>query len=251
MKIGYYSDLHIDTHSERSCLEPLLFAVKNYDVVVIAGDISNCIVESLAFMLDLAIRTPSTNFVFVLGNHEYYSRSYDIVQGIIYKFIDSNETSNLHILDNSYIYINDYMFIGGTCWSDFNCRNSKSMTTAAYCMNDFNYIADFSPIDCVELHNEFLKFFQSTVNRNSKCKKIIVTHHAPSFLSISPNFAHSYKINGAYASNLESLIEEANPVLWIHGHVHDSFNYELYNTTVKCNPRGAGKGNKNFTYFPK
>ena len=26
--------------------------------------------------------------------------------------------------------------------------------------------------------------------------------------------------------------------LWIHGHMHESFNYEVYGTRVVCNPRG-------------
>ena len=26
--------------------------------------------------------------------------------------------------------------------------------------------------------------------------------------------------------------------LWIHGHMHESFDYEIYGTQVVCNPRG-------------
>jgi len=26
--------------------------------------------------------------------------------------------------------------------------------------------------------------------------------------------------------------------LWVHGHMHDSFDYEIYDTRVACNPRG-------------
>ena len=26
--------------------------------------------------------------------------------------------------------------------------------------------------------------------------------------------------------------------LWVHGHMHDPFDYEIYGTRVVCNPRG-------------
>jgi len=26
--------------------------------------------------------------------------------------------------------------------------------------------------------------------------------------------------------------------LWVHGHMHESFDYEIYGTRVVCNPRG-------------
>lgn len=39
-------------------------------------------------------------------------------------------------------------------------------------------------------------------------------------------------------STFEPLIEKGRPALWIHGHTHDAFDYELYGTKVVCNPRG-------------
>ena len=38
--------------------------------------------------------------------------------------------------------------------------------------------------------------------------------------------------------DLDALIEDCGPTLWIHGHVHDSFEYTIGRTTVTCNPRG-------------
>jgi pyruvate carboxylase len=41
----------------------------------------------------------------------------------------------------------------------------------------------------------------------------------------------------AFASDLAALVRE--PVkLWIHGHTHESMDYELNGTRVVCNPRG-------------
>ena len=32
--------------------------------------------------------------------------------------------------------------------------------------------------------------------------------------------------------------QKENPVLWCHGHVHDSFDYKVGNTSVYSNPQG-------------
>ena len=33
--------------------------------------------------------------------------------------------------------------------------------------------------------------------------------------------------------------------LWVHGHTHDSFDYEVNGTRVLCNPRGYAKDGRN------
>ena len=48
----------------------------------------------------------------------------------------------------------------------------------------------------------------------------------------------------AFASNLDALIEERRPALWVHGHTHTSFDYEFAGgTRVICNPKGYGNEN--------
>ena len=34
------------------------------------------------------------------------------------------------------------------------------------------------------------------------------------------------------------MIEIKQPSLWLHGHTHESFDYNIKNTRVVCNPRG-------------
>jgi len=43
-------------------------------------------------------------------------------------------------------------------------------------------------------------------------------------------------LSAAFASNLDHLVERAD--LWIHGHTHDNFDYQLGRCRVVCNPRG-------------
>ena len=42
----------------------------------------------------------------------------------------------------------------------------------------------------------------------------------------------------AFASNLENLMDGDRAVLWVHGHMHESFDYDIYGARVVCNPRG-------------
>jgi hypothetical protein len=44
-------------------------------------------------------------------------------------------------------------------------------------------------------------------------------------------------ISCAYASHLDSFIEEHEPLLWIHGHIHHSQDYLIGRTRIVSNPR--------------
>ena len=63
--------------------------------------------------------------------------------------------------------------------------------------------------------------------------------------SIHPRWRTS-ALNGAFASDLERVIERHQPQLWIHGHVHDAVDTLLGETRVLANPRGyPGEGRRN------
>ena len=68
-------------------------------------------------------------------------------------------------------------------------------------------------------------------------KTVVITHHAPSEKSVHPRYANNL-LTPAFASDLEDLMEGDRVALWIHGHTHDVFDYEVYGTRVVCNPRG-------------
>jgi Icc-related predicted phosphoesterase len=68
-------------------------------------------------------------------------------------------------------------------------------------------------------------------------RTIVVTHHAPSIKSNVDQY-RSDRLSAAFASNMEDFILEHQPRLWIHGHTHESFDYQIGKTRVVCNPRG-------------
>jgi len=50
-----------------------------------------------------------------------------------------------------------------------------------------------------------------------------------------------------YANELDLLIEDKKPALWLHGHTHESRDYKIGKTRIICNPRGyPGAVNPNF-----
>jgi len=68
-------------------------------------------------------------------------------------------------------------------------------------------------------------------------KTVVVTHHAPSSRSVHPVYAQDL-LTPAFASNLEDLMDGDRVALWLHGHMHESYDYDVFGTRVICNPRG-------------
>ena len=53
-------------------------------------------------------------------------------------------------------------------------------------------------------------------------------------------------LSPAFVSNLSEIIDPRQPALWVHGHVHTSFDYRVGATRVLCNPHGYGAENPDF-----
>jgi Icc-related predicted phosphoesterase len=53
---------------------------------------------------------------------------------------------------------------------------------------------------------------------------------------VHPRYANDL-LTPAFASNLETMMDGDGPALWVHGHMHESYDYKIYGTRVVCNPR--------------
>ena len=71
----------------------------------------------------------------------------------------------------------------------------------------------------------------------------------PSIRSIADRYK-SDPVSPAFASNMDDFILEHQPRLWIHGHIHESFDYEIGKTRVVCNPRGYASTEENKGFRP-
>ncbi|MDH4313123.1 MAG: hypothetical protein OEW57_15985, partial [Gammaproteobacteria bacterium] len=56
--------------------------------------------------------------------------------------------------------------------------------------------------------------------------------------------------SGSLGSDYDALIEDCGPALWIHGHVHESFDYRIGRTAIACNPRGYLRCGENARFDP-
>ena len=157
--------------------------------------------------------------------------------------------TSVHYLECNAIVIDDVRFVGTTLWTNFaiyaQSRRDVDITMRATenVVTDFRVIqkdgSRFTPEESVKIFCASARFLAATLAERFDGKTVVVTHHAPSPLSIHHKYA-GHILNGAVASNLEYFMQGPTaPALWIHGHAHDSFDYTVNGITrVVANPRG-------------
>lgn len=229
MKIHVLSDLHIE-------FGDFTMPETDADVLVLAGDISVGM-DAFEWIAKQGIEIP---VVYVLGNHEYYRHEIGLAQEL-----KRQAGNNIHVLDKDMIVIDGVRFLGCTLWTDFlifgQADKPFSMRHANGGMADFHVITMkgrcFSPDDSIALHEAERKWLESQLSFAFDGATVVVTHHFPSAKSIHPRFA-SDMLTPAFGSDLEYMMNADKVALWVHGHTHDAFDYEVQGTRVVCNPRG-------------
>lgn len=159
----------------------------------------------------------------------------------------------MHFLENDTITIGGVLFVGATLWTDYRIEGHQqlAMVHARERMNDHRQIAlqtnpwkRFLPTDAHRLHQDSRRFIEASLAA-VEGRTVVVTHHLPLAASVPARFKGDM-INAAYASDLATTIELGSPALWVHGHTHDSCDYQIGKTRVMCNPRGYDGENAEF-----
>lgn len=223
IKLQIVSDLHLEFHADggKSFLQRL--RGKEVDVLLLAGDIHNFrkIREILSIFCD-----NYREVIYVLGNHELYYSSFESVREILQSA--SAQISNLHVLDNRVKTIRGKQFLGTTLWFPYQRDNERYESK----MNDFGLIEDFR--DHVYDENRLAQeFLEEAVTPGS----VVITHHLLSSKSILPKYQDD-PLNRFFLCPMDQLVKEKRPILLIHGHTHESLDYQLDGTRVLCNPLG-------------
>ena len=241
MKIHLHSDLHLEFGD---------LVLPGGDVLILAGDILTA--YHITKNGDLGKRYKAflnrcgkdyNQILMIPGNHEAYGDNINKVVKKVTPFIPKN----CYFTDMGEFVIGDWVFLMTTLWSDFDKNNPIAMFNAQTSMNDFHLIRygkdheKFTPLTASLIHTEQKSWLKKRLAKLRDKNVFVITHHAPSFASVTEKNKHS-NINGAYASELSELILD-NPQIkyWVHGHMHDSVNYEIGNTKVIANPRGYFK----------
>jgi hypothetical protein len=186
-----------------------------------------------------------------MGNHEHYHGDFAKSQKLIQDFFDGEDLSNIHLLEKSSWEYQDYLFIGGTLWTDFNKGDHLTLFHAKQAMNDFRGVRNshvhfykFIPEHAMEDHMRMKDYIRHVIdNRRAVGERsdrvIVVGHHSPSRVSTHPRYQNEHLMNGCYSSNMEEFILDRPEIaLWTHGHTHEDFDYQIGSTRIVCNPRG-------------
>jgi Icc-related predicted phosphoesterase len=235
-----FSDLHADVFAPR----PITIAT-DVDVVVVAGDV--CEGATHAFACLRRIVPMQQPIVMVLGNHEFYRRCWPD------ELAEARQQAPLygvHLLENDTVVIDGVRFIGCSLWTDYRLFGEHNVThamnTASNGLNDHRRIKwskqpwlRFRPQEALLLHSRSRAFIEQTLTTPFDGPTVVVTHHAPHVGSLHPRYAQEL-LSAAFVSDLSAVIEAGQPDLWIHGHVHSSFDYHVGKTRVICNPHGYG-----------
>lgn len=232
MKIQIASDLHLE-YLEKPFPRYRIIEPADADVLVIAGDIHRT-TEAIAAFADWPVPV-----IYVHGNHEIYFAEYsDQIQNMR----TASVGSQVHYLEKDEYVLQGVRFLGCCLWTDYLLESGDplaAMAEAQAKLKDHEAIRTgnglFTAQDALDIHQDSRAWLEMKLDEAFDGPTVVVTHHGPHPESVHPRFAGSL-LNAAFVSDLAPLMGKA--ALWIHGHVHDSFDYEVSGTRIVANPRG-------------
>lgn len=227
MKLHLMSDLHLEHMKDAGTKFLSRLDPGDADALVLAGDILSLAWLSAGRVLQRFVDAYKRVF-YLPGNHEFYNTDPDeATRGLRHL---AAGIPGFTVLDQSQEPV-EFMgrrFLGCTLW--FPQQWDDMMYREQ--LTDFDLIKHAVPW-CYEQHNAGLEHLK----RHMREGDIVVTHHAPHPGSIHRRFK-GHSINRFFACDLEPLILERKPLLWMHGHMHDPFDYKVGDTRIVCNPKG-------------
>jgi Icc-related predicted phosphoesterase len=252
MIINLVSDIHTEFGYQ---------ALPGGDVLILAGDI--CEARTLRNELHSTKALPYTpgklnaydffyhecakykKVFYVMGNHEHYRGRFDKTKALLESMMPPNVT----ILENEVVEYEGVMFMGATMWTNLNNGDSLTMYHIKNMMNDYKVIQFHDTVKDVyhklppevtfKTHVHSMQYFREMLSIHRDKPFVVITHHAPSFMSVNDRFRNDRTMNGGYASDLsEDILDNENIRVWVHGHMHDPVDYKIGETRVLANPRG-------------
>jgi Icc-related predicted phosphoesterase len=229
MKLHALSDLHIE-------YADFTIPQTDADVIILAGDIG----VGLGGLDWVKTQTMDKPVLYVPGNHEYYQHEISLLTQL-----RESAPPDVYVLDNDMVEIAGVRFLGCTLWTDFDYFGETdrffALQNARKNMADFELIRHegkpFRPEDSIRLHEYSRDWLKCMLDEPFPGKTVVISHHAPASGSVHPRYARNL-LTPAFVSNLEHLMDSSRVALWVHGHMHDACDYEVYGTRVICNPRG-------------
>mgnify|MGYP002624729395 CR=1 FL=1 len=236
MKIQFVSDLHLELADNSRYLQQHPLPVTG-DVLLLAGD--TIYLEQEHLMKHPFWQWASEHYervIAVSGNHEYYA---------FYDLATVNPSRRWELFPNVHIYSNtvehlwsDIDIICSTLWAHIDLPNAYY--TEQY-VSDFHRIVynnhRLTATDFNREHDRCVAFIKESVAASHAKIKLVLTHHVPSPLVMSDEFAGS-RINGAFVADLTEFIKHSDIDFWIFGHSHRTLCDLIGHTQVLSNQLG-------------
>ena len=213
------------------------------DVVILAGDVARP-QQAMAWAKQFTVPV-----IYVPGNHEYYAGS---LSSTLASLRELSSGSHVHVLEQDELRLGGVRFLGCTLRTDFRLlvtesERAASMAMASQTIRDFSRIrlnddgdALFTPELSRQMFDQSVAWFEKKFAEPFDGTTVVVSHHAPSTGSINSKYEGS-PLNACFVSDIAAQLRRWDAALWIHGHLHDSYDYPVGNTRVVCNPRGYAR----------
>ena len=244
MVLQYCSDLHLEfpqneVYIKANRIKPV------GDILILAGDIT--LFTRLGRQKDF-FNYISDSFeaaYWIPGNHEYYQSDISKRSGTF----EEKVKSNVLLVNNMVKEIGTHQLLFSTLWSSISTLNSSQIQQS---LNDFYQISNngrhYQITDYNDLHANSLVFLRSALDANTPGKKIVVTHHIPTFKNYPPEYKGDY-LNEAFATTLDDLILDTKPDYWIYGHHHQNIpEFKIGHTKLLTNQLGYVQRNEHLGY---
>lgn len=234
MKLQLASDLHLEFLGRSFPSERLISPAPEADILVVAGDVSNG-TKAIELFMDWPVPV-----LYLAGNHEFYGRDFEETRAALRK---ASEGTSVHYLDNDVVKFAGVIFLGTTLWTDYRLdpklTQGHAMQIAERAINDHRLIrydgGFFTAQRALSEHERSRSWLAKELSSPYDGRTVVVTHHGPHASSVHPRFQGS-PVNPAFISDLSELLPKAH--LWLHGHVHDSLDYQVGGCRVVANPLG-------------
>ncbi|QYX50462.1 metallophosphoesterase family protein [Pseudomonas sp. S07E 245] len=226
MRIGVLSDLHLEFEH----FEP---AELDVDLVVLAGDI-----HTKERGIRWANEVFSSEVLYVLGNHEFYSGHFD-------RTLEKSKqlaASHVHVLEQDVFIRDGIRFLGCTGWTDFRATGDVTAASAKAMssMTDFKVIRAgenyrrLRPDDVASRSRQAKAWLTTELEKPFTGRTVVITHHSP-LIEVGGHEQDGH-LTASYCNSWPSLVMKAD--VWVFGHTHHAIDIEMGGCRLISNPKG-------------
>lgn len=229
MKNQIASDLHLENW-QRDLPHPVyqFKPDKSRDMLFIAGDMTDGNREW--WMPFLWRELDISPVILVPGNHEYYYATKKDVDRFWRGYAE--EHAGFHYLNNDRVSLGGLAFYGAEWCSDF--WDDPQHYYFERDIADFWLTRDWSTTRHVE---EFRRVTNNMAGLSGKAD-MVITHFPPTLEAIDQALYKDDPLNPYFINDCEWLVRRLQPKLWVSGHTHSPFDYQMGDTRVVINPCG-------------